>query len=110
MDIIKLVQGDSKPVIILTLKDESTGSPLDLSGPTTTVVVKFRQSGSDVLLSTIPCTNLTTGIDGKVQFDFSGGVLSVEPGMYEGEVEITFGPGGEQTVYDILRFRVRQQF
>lgn len=110
MDVIRLVQGDSKPIIILTLTDDSTGLPIDLSASATTVQVKFRASGSSTLLSTIPCSKTTGGGDGKVQFDFSGGVLDVDPGMYEGEIEITFGPAGTQTVYDILRFRVRGQF
>lgn len=110
MDVIRLVQGDSKPIIILTLTDDNTGLPIDLSATATTVQVKFRASGSSTLLSTIPCTKTNGGADGKVQFDFSGGVLDVDPGMYEGEIEITYGPAGTQTVYDILRFRVRGQF
>lgn len=110
MDVIRLVQGDSKPIIILTLTDDNTGLPIDLSASATEVNVKFRASGSTALLSTIPCTKTNGGADGKVQFDFTGGVLDVDPGMYEGEIEITFGPAGTQTVYDTLRFRLRQQF
>lgn len=109
MDVIRLVQGDSGPTIILTLTDEATGLPIDLSASTTTVSVKFRAVGSTTLLSTIPCQLYTDGYDGKVTFDFSGGVLNVPPGMYEGEIEVDFN-GQTQTVYDVLRFRVRQQF
>lgn len=109
MDVIRLVQGDSKPTIILTLTDETTGFPIDLTQSTTTVVVKFRASGSTTLLSTIPCALYTDGADGKITFDFSGGVLDVAPGMYEGEIEVRFG-SLNQTVYDTLRFRVRQEF
>ena len=109
MDVIRLVQNDSKPSIILTLTDETTGLPIDLTLPTTTVVVKFRASGSTTLLSTINCTKYTTGADGKVTFDFTGGVLNVDPGMYEGEIVVDYN-GSTQTVYDTLRFRVRQEF
>lgn len=110
MDVIRLVQGDSKPTIILTLTDETTGLPIDLTLPSTTAVVKFRAAGSTTLLSTISCQKYTDGSDGKITFDFSGGVLDVDPGMYEGEIEVTFGVYGTQTVYDTLRFRVRQEF
>lgn len=109
MDVIRLVQNDSKPSIILTLTDETTGLPINLALPTTTVAVKFRASGSTTLLSTITCTKLTTGADGKVTFDFTGGVLDVDPGMYEGEIVVDYD-GETQTVYDTLRFRVRQEF
>lgn len=109
MDVIRLVQNDSKPSIILTLTDETTGLPIDLTLPTTTVVVKFRASGSTTLLSTISCTKYTDGSDGKVTFDFTGGVLDVDPGMYEGEIVVDYD-GDTQTVYDTLRFRVREEF
>jgi hypothetical protein len=46
---------------------------------------------------------------GQVSFNFTGSTLDVEPGPYEGEVEIDFG-GELQTVYDVLKFQVRQQF
>ena len=107
-DIIRLVQGDEKPEIHLTLSDENTGLALDLSAEETTVSIKFRAAGSTTLLSTIACVK-TDDSSGKVSFDFAGGVLDVEPGMYEGEIEVNYA-GQTQTVYDVLRFRVRQAF
>ncbi len=107
-DTIRLVKGDAKPVVILTLTDESTDSPLDVSPSGTTVSVRFRKANTDTLLSTINCTNVTNGTDGKVQFDFSGGVLdNVDAGQYEGEVVVTTSGAGTQTVYELLSFRVR---
>jgi len=108
-DVIRLVKGDERPVIVLTLTDDVTGSPIDLSLGTTTVVVKFRESGTTTLLSTIACTKLSSGTTGQVQFNFTGGVLNVDPGMYEGEVVINFN-GEVQSVYDTLRFTVRENF
>lgn len=108
-NVIRLVQGDSKPFIILTLTDDITGGPIDLSASNTSVVVRFRQAGTTNVLSTINTTKISNGITGQVQFDFSGGVLDVEPGAYEGEVRINFG-NQPQTVYDIIRFRVRENF
>lgn len=106
-DTIRLVKGDSKPVIILTLTDDVTDTAIDLSSSSVTVFVRFRKANTDTLLSTINCSNVTNGTDGKVQFDFSGGVLDVDPGQYEGEIVVATSSAGTQTVYDTLTFRVR---
>jgi hypothetical protein len=109
VDTIRLVQGDSKPDITLTLTNETTGLALDLSAVTTTVSVKFRQAGSTTLLSTISCAK-TDAVNGIVSFDFSGGVLTdLTAGMYEGEIIIDYD-GATHTVYDVLKFRVRDDF
>jgi hypothetical protein len=108
-DVIRLVKGDERPVIVLTLTDDVTGSPIDLSLGTTTVSVKFRAAGSTDTPTTISCSKIGNGTDGRVQFDFLGGVLDVDPGMYEGEIVINF-TGEIQTVYDTLRFTVRENF
>lgn len=107
-DVIRLVQGDEKPDIHLTLTDDNTNLALDLTAETTNVYVKFRAAGSSTLLSTITCTK-TDAAAGKVSFNFTGGVLDVDPGMYEGEIEVDYD-GQTQTVYDLLRFRVRGEF
>lgn len=109
VDVIRLVKGDERPVIVLTLTDDITNSPIDLSLSTTTVQVKFRKAGTTTLLSTMNCSKLSGGTTGQVQFNFSGGVLDVDPGMYEGEIVISFN-GDIQTVYDTLRFTVRENF
>ena len=105
---IKVVQGDTKPTITVTLTDETTGSAIDLSDASTTVSVYFRAAGSSTLLSTISCTK-TDAANGVVEFDFSGGVLDVDAGLYEGEIEISFD-GAKHTVYNPLKFRVREDF
>ena len=106
-DIIKLVKGDSKPVVVLTLTDDVTNSALDVSSAAVSVAVRFAPVNGTVL-STIACTKVGSGADGKVQFDFSGGVLtSVDPGEYQGEIVVTTSGAGTETVYDKLRFRVR---
>ena len=103
---IKVVQGDSKPNITVTLTDEITGNAVDVSDPNTSVAVYFRKRGTTTLLSTIACTK-TDAVNGIVSFDFSGGVLDVDAGLYEGEIEVDFD-GLTQTVYDVLKFRVRE--
>jgi len=127
---IKLVQGDTKPQIKCVITDENTGSIINLAG--STVLLKFRAAGSSAILF-----NLTgflqagleaadgsitlaapgeqyevAGSGGRVAFQFNTGNLNVDPGLYEGEIEITFtGPaGGVQTVFTPLKFQVRAQF
>jgi len=108
-DYIKLVKNDTLPAIKLQVKDEFTNSPIDLSGVGSSAQVKFRAVNTTTPLSTITCA-IIDGVNGIIQFDFSGGVLAVEPGLYEGEVQITFPGGGIQTLYDVLKFRVRDEF
>lgn len=103
---IKLVQGDNRPYITLTLKD-ADGTPINLTGAT--VNVYFRAVGTTTVLSTIPCTLISGGVGGQVSFNFPGTTLNVPPGSYEGEVVINFS-GEIQTIYDTLKFQVREQF
>lgn len=107
-DKIKLVQGDTRPYIKLTLTDDS-GTAINLSDSDTSVRVYFRAVGSSTVLSTISCSKLNGGLTGEVNFNFPSGALNVDPGQYEGEVEILFGTD-KQTVYQTLKFVVRQQF
>ena len=108
-DVIKLVQGDAKPTILLTLTNDIDKQVLDLSNNSTAVYVKFREAGSETLLTTITCSKVNSGTGGQVSFDFAGGVLDVEPGAYEGEIVIDI-LGDTETLYDIIRFRVRENF
>jgi hypothetical protein len=103
---IKLVQGDNLPTIRMTLR-HGDGVPMNLVNAT--VVVHFRASGADTVLSTIPCLKANNGVSGEVSFNFPGQTLNVEPGSYEGEIEIDFD-GERQTVYETLKFTVRAQF
>jgi hypothetical protein len=105
-DKIKLVQGDNLPYIRLSLKNADE-TALDVSG--SIVRVYFRAKGQTTVLSTLTCTKPNGGADGVVVFNFPGTTLNVEPGYYEGEVEVDFA-GTKQTVYDTLQFQVRAQF
>lgn len=108
-DVIKLVAGDGRPVVRLTLTDETTGDPIDVSGVNTTVSVAFRERGTVITLATITCTVLD-GTNGIVSFDFTGGTLdSLAAGEYEGEIIIDFD-GDTHTLYDLLKFRLRERF
>jgi hypothetical protein len=106
---IKLVQGDTRPAIVCTVTDETTGNALDITGAT--VVMKFRPVGNTTLQATIPGT-VTSGSTGQVVFypASSPAMLTGDAGDYEGEIEITFADNQVQTVYDLLKFKVREDF
>lgn len=105
---IKLVRGDNRPYITLTLTD-SEGTAIDVSDAATSVVVYFRAAGTTTVLATLTTTKINGGIDGRVRFNFPGTTLDVEPGNYEGEIEISFG-SEIQTIYQVLKFVVREDF
>lgn len=127
---IRLVQGDTRPQIKCVITDENTSEIVDLSG--STVLLKFRASGTANVLFTLTGylqagledeegnvtqqlvgqAYATPGRGGRVAFQFNPGNLNVEPGAYEGEIEITFPApnAGIQTVYSPLKFQVRGQF
>lgn len=105
---IKLVQGDTRPQIQVTITDEITGSAVDISGAT--CLLKFRAVGASTLVDTLTGT-VTGGPAGQVVFQWNTSSLDVEAGDYEGEIEVTFPAGqGKQTVYDVLKFKVREDF
>lgn len=106
---IKLVQGDNYPYIRLTMTDPLTKAPIDLSNSGVVVRVYFRAAETDLVLATLLCEKVDNGVNGVVRFNFPNGVLDVEPGLYEGEVEIDFD-GLTQTVYQVLKFNIRPQF
>lgn len=105
---IKLVQGDTYPQIRVTLTDENTGAPIDLSGAA--VTLHFREAGGTApLFSRGGFVNPETATEGKAVFVWQAGDLDVDAGEYEGEVEIYWSnTGARQTVYDLLKFRVRE--
>ena len=122
---IKLVQGDTKPVIVLSLTDETSGYPIGLN--TTTVRMYFRAAGETTILATLTGTLLagkvladgtvdvtgayaTPGAGGRVQLYWGDTDLIQPAGNYEGEIEITYADNSKQTAYDLLKFKLREDF
>lgn len=122
---IKLVQGDSRPQIKATLTDDTTGAAIDLSG--STVRLRMRAVGSTTVLATVLGTLVAglenadgtitatapydvPGVGGRVVFIWGPTDLNIDAGDYEGEIEVTFQDGSKQTVYDLLKFKVREDF
>ncbi len=106
---IKLVQGDTKPALVCNITDETTGAPIVLTGAT--VRLKFRAAGATELTATV-VGSITNGAAGQVAFypASAPAMLQGEAGDYEGEIEITFADNTVQTVYDLLKFKVREDF
>jgi len=117
---IKLVKGDTLPELTITLKDSNTaasGQTLDPEDPDTfapvditggTVRVRIRQIGETTILKTITAT-ITDASGGKVTMLFPSDTFS-EAGVYEAEVEFTKSDGNIQTVNDLIKLSVRDDF
>ena len=117
---INLVTGDTLPELTFTLRDSNTAAsgqildpnnsatwaPINVSGGS--VKLRLRELGSTTVKSTLTCA-ITDGSAGKVATDFPAGTLDTV-GTFEGEIEITFANGGIQTVYDLIKLKVRGDF
>lgn len=108
-DKIKLVQGDTRPAIVCTLTDEVTGAVISITGAVPRL--KFRAVGATTLTATVVGT-VIDGAAGKCVFYPASApeMLLGDAGDYEGEIEITFSDGQIQTVYDLLKFKIREDF
>lgn len=91
------------------------------------MLLKFRESGSTTIKSTItgslvagftdengnatytPAPYDEDGGGGGVIFSWDADDLDAY-GSFEGEVEVTFPNNRIQTVYDVIRFQIREQF
>lgn len=106
---IRLVQGDTAPALTVTLTDTTTTAAINVTGAT--VRLKFRAVGSETLRGTLT-GSVTDGAGGVVVFFWSDDptILDGDAGDYEGEIEITFADNTIQTVYDLLKFKLRQDF
>lgn len=106
---IRLVRNDTRPAIVCVITDNTTGEPINITD--STVRLKFRAAGEETLTATVSGT-VTDGTVGQVVFypASAPAMLTGEPGDYEGEIEITFSDSQVQTVYDLLKFKIRQDF
>ena len=120
IDTIKLVTGDTLPDLRFELKDASqaaegarydendsnTWAPIDLTD--STVRLRIREVGGVNIISTIVGV-LSSPENGVVVFPFTQDSFAAS-GLFEGEVEITYVDGGIQTMYDLVKFKVRSDF
>jgi len=108
MSVIKLVQDDTAPDIDVTLIDQSTGEPFDVSHAEDVVRFHFKKLGELVPKATIICSKINGGADGAVRIEWGTSDLDT-PGNYEGEIEISLNTGKITSVYNVLRFLVRKR-
>ena len=118
---INLVQGDTKPQLNFTLRDSKTavaGKTLDEDDSSTWAVInitgysielKFRALNSTTALFT-EALGITSAAGGTCYMIWPADSLDVAAGIYEGELQITDASDKVQTVYDKLKFKVREQF
>ena len=125
-DTIRLVSGDTKPELNITLRDSNTAAPgttLDPSDPTTWKIIdltgvdkvemNFRKVGSTTIHETILCTIVAPRTNGNVIMQWTTTALDNIAGEYEGEIVITdtAAAGGKViTVRDLLKFDIRARF
>lgn len=109
MNTIYLVQGDTGPQLQFSITETTNGSAVNLSGAT--VTLHFRAKGTTTVLfsraANITESNASLGI---AILQFNTGDLDLEPGQYEGEVEVILPGGLRQTIYEVLNFELRQDF
>ena len=117
---IKLVTGDTEPLLTITLRDANTAAPgqtldendsntwapIDLTGAT--VRLRMRAIGSSTVKSVLTMA-ISNALNGVVTTNFPTGTLDTV-GTFEGEIEITYPTGGIQTLQDLIKFKIRKDF
>ena len=105
----KYVQGDTGPQIRVTLTEEDTGNAVDLTGGT--VTLHFRAAGeAQVLFSRQFFINPQTAQNGEAVLQWEPTDLNQEAGAYEGEIEVFRASGLRETLFDKLKFKIREDF
>lgn len=117
---IYLVQGDTLPQLKVTIRDQNTaaaGQTLDPEDQDTwakvnlsgcTVRLRVREIGG-VAVKEILTGTIINAVNGEVLFVFDQDTLDTA-GVFEAEVEYTNSSGSIQTVYDLIKLQVREQF
>lgn len=127
---ILLVQGNTRPQLIFTVRDENTaqgdylGDVINLNG--CTLLFKMREAGATEIKAALPAYPVPgfeqpdgsitmespydlSGVGGRAIMDWTPEALDT-PGDYEAELDITFPDATVQTVYRLLKLRVREAF
>lgn len=117
---LQLVVGDTLPELTFTLKDSNTaasGKTLDPEDETTWAAVdltddivrlRIRKIGSTTVTSNILAT-ISDPTNGVCIVQFPTGTWT-EAGNFEGELEHTTSLGGIQTVNELIKFKIRDDF
>jgi len=105
----KYVQGDTGPQLKFTITNADDGVVTNLTGATATL--HFRAAGETTVLFSRPliitAQNATLGV---AVVQWAAGDLDQDAGNYEGELEVIRGNGVRETLYDKIKFKIREDF
>jgi hypothetical protein len=103
-----LVTDDTNTSVKLSLVRQDTGLPVDCS--TSTVVLKFRKRGTKIILFNLTGEIAAGSPTNEITFSFANNLINLAPGLYEGEIEVTDNTSNIESVYEVLKFQVREDF
>ncbi len=128
----KMVQNDQMPEVWLSLTDDITQDPIDVSDVGTAVYAYIREVGQKIIKDTIVCDKLpgvviriddetgaqtistvppydTPGRGGRVAIIWNEDTLD-KAGTFQAEISVVFPDARVMTWFDLLQFQVREQF
>ena len=128
----KMVQNDQMPDVWLSLTDDITKDPIDLSDVGTSVHAHVKLVGDKTIKADLVCDKLP-GVVIAVDEDTGAQTISMVPpydtpgrggrcaivweqdtldvaGTYQVEISVQFVDGRTMTWYDLLQFLVREEF
>lgn len=105
-----LVKNDNGCRIKATVTRSDTGLAVDLRDAIPKLKFKKKNTGS--ILSNITSSGVSDSdkLLGICEFVFAAADLNINSGDYIGEIEVTFGSGSIETVFEELEFKVREDF
>tara|TARA_B110000211_G_scaffold118097_1_gene136763 strand:+ start:71 stop:463 length:393 start_codon:yes stop_codon:yes gene_type:complete len=104
----KYVRGDTGPRMQISLNDQLTGFPRDITGAQ--ALLHLRPVGGRVILTRELYINEDTALNGEAIVIWEEGDLDVAPGNYECEIEVIFPGGLRETLFDIIILQIRADF
>lgn len=105
----RYVKGDNGPQLKVVLTNEDDSTAVDLTGGS--VTLHFRAAGETTVLFSraffISSNNASNGI---AILQWQDNDLDIGAGVYEGEIEVVRASGLRETLFETLKFRVRDEF
>ena len=105
-EVIKLVHGDTLPLLRLTLTDSVANAAVNLTGAS--VFLHVRPVNSTVLAFTNTAV-VTNAVAGICTVTWTNTDLVRAAGSYDAEVEIVFSNGSRETIYDLVSLYIRDE-
>ena len=105
-----LVQGDTGTQIKVSLSRNGSSEEVDLTN--STISLKVRKENQTALAFTVNGLK-TSDVNNEAVFKLGSNMLNIEPGRYEGEVQVIFSENGtslEETVYETINLYIREEF